>query len=271
MGKTDYSHEQKLVDKIFDDSSTFWSDTYQAKDAHGINVRQRQAAALSYVDELSLPRTARVLEIGCGAGFMAVALARRGFAVEAVDHAPAMIELTQIHAKQTGTANRIRASIEDVHELRFEDESFDLIVALGVLHWLHHLRKAMIEIVRVLKPGGYVVLNIPRSHAFLNPLSVPAFESILDRVKRKFVKPALRNKRNVILRHTYLPKEFNQYLSAVNLTIIKSTNVGFGPIKIRNREVFSKIQRRLQHFAGSDNPILRAAGSQYIVLAKKCP
>jgi 2-polyprenyl-3-methyl-5-hydroxy-6-metoxy-1,4-benzoquinol methylase len=269
VGKTDHSHEQKLVDEVFDASSTFWRDTYLGKDAFGINVRQRQAAALSYIDELSLPTATRVLEIGCGAGFMAIALARRGFAVEAVDHVHAMIELTQTHARQTGTANRIHASIEDIHELTFEDESFDLIVALGVMHWLHDLRKAMLEIARVLKPGGYVVLNIPRSHAFLNPLSVPAFESILERVKREVVKPALHDGRNFARPHTYLPKEFNQYLSAVNLTIIKSTTVGFGPVKILNREVFSKIQQRLQQFAGSKNPILRAAGSQYIILAKK--
>lgn len=259
MGKTDYNHEQKIVDEIFNDSSTFWSDTYQTNDAHGLNVRQRQAGALSYVDELPLPRNARVLEIGCGAGFMSIALARRGFAVEAVDHAPAMIELTQKHAKQAGTANQIHASVEDAHELPFEDESFDLIVALGVLHWLHDLRKAMLEIVRVLKPGGYVILNIPRSHAFLNPLSLPALELMLDKVKRKPVRP-----------RTYLPKEFNQYLLAVNLAIIKSKNVAFGPIKIRRREVFPTIQRKLQQFAGTGNPILRAAGSQYIVLAKKC-
>lgn len=264
VGKTDYNQEQKLVDEVFDASSTFWRDTYQGKDAYGINVQQRQAAALSYVDGLSLPKPARVLEIGCGAGFMAIALARRGFAVEAVDHSPAMIKLTRSHARQTGMDNRVHATIEDVHGLTFEDESFDLIVAMGVMHWLHDLRKALLETTRVLTHGGYVVLNIPRSHAILNPLSLPAFESILEGVKREFVKPATRP-------HTYLPKEFNRYLSAVNLMIIKSTTVGFGPIRILNHELFSKIQQRLQQYVGSGsrNPVLRSVGSQYIVLAKK--
>jgi ubiquinone/menaquinone biosynthesis C-methylase UbiE len=258
MGKTDCNHEQKIVDEIFNKSSTFWSETYQTNEVHGLNVRQRQAGALSYVDELLLPKNSRVLEIGCGAGFMSIALAHRGFAVEAVDHAPAMIELTQKHAKQTGTANRIKASVEDVHELPFEDASFDLIVSLGVPQWLHDLRKAMLEIVRVLKPGGYIILNIPRSHAFFNPFSIPALELMLDKVSRKPVRP-----------RTYLPKEFNQYLLAVNLTIIKSKNVAFGPIKILGHEPLSKIQRKLQQYSGTGNPILRASGSQYIVLAKK--
>ena len=258
MGKTDYSPEQKIVDEIFDVDSTFWSETYQANDVHGLNVRQRQAGALSYVDELLLPKNSRVLEIGCGAGFMSIALAHRGFAVEAVDHAPAMIELTQKHAKQTGTANLINASVEDVHELPFENASFDLIVSLGVPQWLHDLRKAMLEIVRVLKSGGYIVLSIPRSHAFFNPLSIPALELMLDKVSRKPVRP-----------RRYLPKEFNQYLLSANLTIIKSKNVAFGPIKILGREPFSKIQLGLQQYCGTGNPILSAFGSQYIVLAQK--
>jgi len=266
MGKTDCSQEQKIIDKVFADSSTFWRDTYLRKDTHGLNVRQRQITMLNYVEELSLPKTARVLEIGCGAGFMSVALAQRGFIVEAVDHTPAMIELTKRKAKQTGMSDRIRVSIEDVHELTFEDESFDLIVSLGVLQWLYNLRKALHEIVRVLKPGGYVAFSIPRSHAFINPLSVTAFESILEKAKRKVVKTVLHSKQDLIFPHTYMPKDFNQYLSAENLTIIKSTTVGFGVIKILNHEVFSKIQ---QQIAGSSNPILRAIGSQYVVLAKK--
>ncbi len=64
----------------------------------------RQTVALSYIDGLSLPKTAHVLEIGCGAGFMTTALAKRGFIVEAIDHSQAMIDLTIEHARQMGVA-----------------------------------------------------------------------------------------------------------------------------------------------------------------------
>ncbi len=177
VGKKGNDREQKLVDEHFDAESTFWRDTYERNDALGIINRQRQAAALNYVDELSLPKTARVLEIGCGAGFLAIALARRGFRVEAVDHAPAMVDVTQRHARETRMDGLIHSAIEDVHELTFKNESFDLIVSLGVINWLHDLKKALVEITRVLKHGGYAVLNSARGHALLNPLAIPAFES----------------------------------------------------------------------------------------------
>ncbi|MGA3193093.1 MAG: class I SAM-dependent methyltransferase [Candidatus Bathyarchaeia archaeon] len=242
--------------------------------ALGFINRQRQAAAFKYVDELSLPKNSHVLEVGCGAGFLAVALARRGFAVEAVDHAPAMIELTKRHARQAGMDTRVHAAVEDVHELSFEDESFDLVVSLGVINWLHDLRRALSEITRVLKLGGYAVLNSARAHALLNPLAIPAVESVLERMKQEFERAIPHSSRSVAPSHMYLPKEIDQYLCDAGLTIVKSTNVGFGPFRILNHDMFPyqsgvKIQQKLQQYADSGYPILRSAGGQYIAMARK--
>ena len=130
LGKTVNHQEQKLVDERFNAESLFWTEAYWRTDVFGVNIRRRQAVALRYVEGLSLPKNARVLDGGCGAGFMAIALAQRGFMVDAIDHASAMIELTQSHAKQKGMDNRIRAAVEDVQELPFDDCSFELIVSL---------------------------------------------------------------------------------------------------------------------------------------------
>jgi ubiquinone/menaquinone biosynthesis C-methylase UbiE len=274
LNKTGSNREQKLVDEYFDAQSGFWWDTYQQRNALGFINRQRQTAALRYVDELSLPKGSRVLEIGCGAGFLAIALAQRGFTVEAVDHASAMVELTRRHVKQVGMNDRVHASVEDVHELSFEDQSFDLVVSLGVINWLYDLRKALVEITRVLKTGGYAILNSARAHALLNPMAIPAFESVLERVKRRLENPVLQGQRNVAPSHMYLPKELNRYLSEMNLTIIKSTNVGFGPFRILNHDLLShevelRIQQKLQQYADRGYPIVRSAGGQHIVFTRK--
>jgi 2-polyprenyl-3-methyl-5-hydroxy-6-metoxy-1,4-benzoquinol methylase len=272
--EANYDREQERVDEYFDSQSAFWRDTYQDRNALGFINRQRQTAALKYVDELSLSKISKVLEIGCGAGFLAVALARRGFAVEATDHAPAMIELTRRHAIKTGMDGRIHARIENVHQLSYEDKSFDLVVSLGVINWLYDLRKALGEINRVLKPKGYAVLNSARAHALLNPLAIPALESILERIKHGFQGADQNKSRCIAPSHMYLPAEINRYLREANLTVIKSTNVGFGPFRILGRDMFphvveNKIQEKLQRFADRGFPILKSAGGQYIALAGK--
>ena len=156
--------KQKQVDEHFNAESTFWRDVYQRKDVLGTIFHQRKILALKIVEDLSLPKSSDVLEIGCGAGYFAVALTDMGFKVKAIDHASSMIELTNILANQKGLKNQLQATIEDVHNLTLSDNSFDLIVALGVIAWLYDLKKGLCEIARVLKPGGYLVLSMDNPH-----------------------------------------------------------------------------------------------------------
>jgi ubiquinone/menaquinone biosynthesis C-methylase UbiE len=269
-GKGDYHHKQKQVDERFNAGSTFWRDVYQRTDLFGIVIRQRQVIALNYVEELSLPKTARVLEIGCGAGFMAIALAQNGFIVKAVDHASAMIELTQRHAKQKGLDNRVHVSIEDAHELTFEDCSFDLIVALGVIGWLHDLRTGLVEIARVLKPGGYFVLSMRNPHRWwVDPplLLQGIMKNVLERA-------GLQSPSYVARAHYYSIKELVQNLYEADLILKKNTSIGFGPFALFDHSIFSDntnviIHQKLQQYANSRCSFLRMAGAQYILLTAK--
>ena len=156
--------KQKQVDEHFNAESTFWRDVYQRKDVLGTIFHQRKIVSLKLIEDLSLPKSSSVLEIGCGAGYFVVALADIGFKVKAIDHASSMIDLTTTLAKQKSLENQLQATIEDVHNLTFLDNSFDLIVALGVIAWLHDLKKGLCEIARVLKPSGYLVLSMDNPH-----------------------------------------------------------------------------------------------------------
>ena len=279
--KAQNDRQQKLVDELFDTQATYWRDTYKKKDIAGIIYQRRQAVALSYIDGLSLPRTAHVLEIGCGAGFMTAALAKRGFFIEGIDHAQAMVDLTNEHARQTGLLDKIRACTGDIHELSYKDQTFDLIIALGVIPWLHDFKKALTEIIRVTKPGGFIVLTIDnalRATTLLDPKTFPPIAQVRWLIKSKLERAGLLSSWNPWTNappySQYTPKAFNNNLCEAGLNVVKSASVGFGPFTFFGYRLFSdrvgiRINQKLQEYADSGYLFFRSTGSQYIVLATR--
>jgi ubiquinone/menaquinone biosynthesis C-methylase UbiE len=201
--------------------------------------------------------------------------------VQAIDHAQAMIDLTLEHATQTGFEKRISACTGDIHELSYGNQSFNLIVALGVIPWLHDYQKALTEVARVIMPDGYIVIsmdNALRATTLLDPRTFPPLARIHWLVKRKLERAGLLSSwnpgSNAIPYSQHSPKEFNKNLREANLTVMKSTSVGFGPFTFFGHSLFSegvsiKIHQKLQQYASRGYPFFRSTGSQYIVLATK--
>lgn len=119
----------------------------------------------AWVDACADPAHTRVLDVGCAAGRNAVLLARRGFDVHALDASPAMVAETSRRLAAffdaDAAAERVREGrMDDLS--RFPDESFDLVISLGVLHgaqtW-EEWQRAVDELARVLAPAGGLLLS----------------------------------------------------------------------------------------------------------------
>lgn len=107
---------------------------------------QPQDVALQRVQDLA---PVSVLEVGCGQGQFAAALAGLGIDVTAIDQSPRMVALT--------AARGVQARQADVQQLAFDDGTFDLAVANYMLYHVPDILRALDEIVRVLRPGGALV------------------------------------------------------------------------------------------------------------------
>ncbi len=98
-----------------------------------------------------------LLDIGCGDGALASDLARRGAIVTGLDADSAMIAAARRRTEIEG--NQLHLVEGQAERLPFNDAAFDLVVAVTVLCFIRDAERALMEMARVLKPGGRLVIG----------------------------------------------------------------------------------------------------------------
>lgn len=102
-------------------------------------------------------RGLEVLDVGCGDGVLATALAMRGAQVTGLDADSRMLAAAQVRAiKETAS---LRLVLGQAEVLPFPDACFDCVVATAVLCFVSHAHTAVSEMARVLRPGGQLVIG----------------------------------------------------------------------------------------------------------------
>lgn len=92
----------------------------------------------------------RVLDVGCGAGFLTNYLQAEGFNTVGVDTAESALRL----AAARDTTRSVKYVKADIRALPFEDQSFDAVCAMDVLEHVEPPEVVVAEAARVLRPGG---------------------------------------------------------------------------------------------------------------------
>jgi 2-polyprenyl-6-hydroxyphenyl methylase/3-demethylubiquinone-9 3-methyltransferase len=92
----------------------------------------------------------RVLDIGCGGGFLANALSAKGWSVAGVDLSRSTLE----QARRVDATQRVDYREADAYNLPFENGSFEAVAAMDLLEHVEDPRRVVAEAARVLKPNG---------------------------------------------------------------------------------------------------------------------
>ncbi len=263
---------QRQLDTYFDAAAGYWNDVYSRRDVNGAVYQERRRRVLEFCGRLGLRPGAWVLEIGCGAGFTSVTLALRGYHVHAVDTVPAMLRLARQHAYEAGVGHQIRMLLADTHHLPFGDESFRLVLAIGVIPWLPSAAPAIREMARVLAPGGGLVVSADHAwglHRVLDPTSSPLTAPLRERLRK-----VLRRKATGARAVVHSRREIDSALAAAGLRPESGATLGFGPFTVMRRRLLPeatglKVHHRMQALADRGVPILRSAGAHYVVAARK--
>jgi ubiquinone/menaquinone biosynthesis C-methylase UbiE len=276
MAAAEEPDDAELFD--FQGNPRAWDAMYDASDFDSVAYyRPRLERTLAWVDSLSLPVDARVLEIGFGAGRTAIALAQRGLRVTGIDTHEAMVELSSERVARYGLASRIELRQGDAHALEAPDGAFDLVVALGVLPWVERPGLCVREMARVTRLGGHVIASV-NNRRQLNRVLDPRLNPILEPAKKGALR-AIRRSRGDTRADPRAPRhdsrrQYEQWLAAAGLQPVRVATLGFGRFSLVGRPLVSEarsigVHARLQARADAGFPGLRSSGAQMLVLSRK--
>jgi 2-polyprenyl-6-hydroxyphenyl methylase/3-demethylubiquinone-9 3-methyltransferase len=114
-------------------------------------------ARLEYFDHIADWRGKAVLDLGCGGGFMAEALAQRGPAVIGIDPAEKAIAIARSHGASQNRSIKYLVGMGET--LPLADGSMDYVVCVDVLEHVADLGEVINEVHRVLRPGGVFLFD----------------------------------------------------------------------------------------------------------------
>jgi SAM-dependent methyltransferase len=118
---------------------------------------------IDYIIRAATGKKGNVLDLGCGAGWFSLELARCGMSVDGLDISPGQIEIAKRMSRESkdsadprlhGDFGRTNYRVADLNAIRLEKEKYDVAVSLGTLHHIQRLDYLMNEVKKSLKPGG---------------------------------------------------------------------------------------------------------------------
>jgi ubiquinone/menaquinone biosynthesis C-methylase UbiE len=117
-----------------------------------------------------------VLDVGAGSGYFSLAIAKKleTGTVICLDSSEEMLRRLKHKVEQEGLENRVRVMKGEASSLELNDKSVDLAVSNFVLHEVSSPETVLMEIIRVLKPNGRVVLTDFLGGTWLGKMEVAA-------------------------------------------------------------------------------------------------
>ena len=159
-------------------AARFWDPHGEFRPLHLLNpVRLRYIAART-----TLPG-ARVLDVGCGGGLLAEALAAAGAAVTGIDLAPGMIDTARLHAAESGLAIDYR--VADAQQLAAATPgSFDVVTCMEMLEHVPEPAAMVATLAALVRPGGALFVSTLNRNLRSFLLAIVAGEYLLRLLPR---------------------------------------------------------------------------------------
>lgn len=188
--KASINVDENEIEKFSKLASRWWDPSSEFKPLHEINPLRTD-----YINTISPVKGKRILDVGCGGGILAEALALLGADVTGIDLADASLNVAKIHQLESGVSvDYKKISAEELAET--EAEQFDIVTCLEMLEHVPDPASIVSACTQLLKPGGDIYFSTinrsPKSYLF----AVIGAEYILKLLPKgthdyeKFIKPS---------------------------------------------------------------------------------
>lgn len=126
-----------------------------------------------FAENFKLIENKFIVEVGTGSGYMAIGLARLGAKVTACDITFKNLVALKNFAKTSGLENNMSFVCCSADLLPFRRDVFDYFVINSVLEHIPREKEAILEIGRVLKKGGGLMITLPVKYRYIFPILLP--------------------------------------------------------------------------------------------------
>lgn len=168
----------------------WWDPDSEFRPLHQINPLR-----LDWIDQLSPLEGQKVLDVGCGGGILADAMARKGAEVLGIDLAAKALRVASLHALEAQTP-RVQYREVSVEELAREaPASFDTVTCMEMLEHVPDPQSVVTACSQLVKPGGWVFFSTINRNLKSFALAIVGAEYILKMLPRgtheyaKFIQP----------------------------------------------------------------------------------
>lgn len=151
----------------------FAGDTWSGAD-YNKNSEEQKAAAEKTLKSLTLSGDERVLDIGCGDGYLTSRIAEQVAAAVGLDLSPSMISFANSHYAK----DHLQFRVLDARDLDYEDQ-FDLITSFTTLHFIPEQLSLLQKIEKALRPAGRLIIDMPTA------LPAPLQQAVNETMEKK--------------------------------------------------------------------------------------
>jgi 2-polyprenyl-6-hydroxyphenyl methylase/3-demethylubiquinone-9 3-methyltransferase len=202
------------VGKFEELATRWWDPQSELKTLHDINPLR-----LDYVERLAGLAGRSVLDVGCGGGILAEAMAARGARVLGIDLGAMPIRVAELHSLETGIdVEYRRVAVETLAAER--PGSFDLVTCMEMLEHVPNPASVVDACARLVRPGGFACFSTLNRNPKSYLLAILGAEYLLGMLPRgthdyaRFIRPA----------------ELDRWIRRAGLVSLEMTGLTYNPL-----------------------------------------